>query len=121
MLTTLTLNLEINFHLILHLGVLCYDNEPITADPNVKKAVSCVIFDANKKQYALYAQYTAITKEKLQALYEKFAGKSYPIIQPRKNKNGGFLFQDHEQFQMIAQLTRGGFRQLHFEVILDSY
>ncbi|CAB4003491.1 Hypothetical predicted protein [Paramuricea clavata] len=98
-------------------GVLCYDSEPIAEDPNLPKAVSCVIFDAKEKQYAIYGQNEVITNEGLQELHDKFTKKSEPTIQPTKNKNGGFLFRDYEKFQMIAQLTTGGeVRQLHFEV-----
>jgi hypothetical protein len=108
------------------IGVLCYDNEPITADPNVRKSrtvVSCVIFDAKERQYALHAQEytTAITNGELQTLYGKFAGKSDPTIKPTNNKNGGFLYKDYKLFKMIAQLTTGReVPQLHFEVIIKS-
>ena len=104
----------------LYLGTLCYGNEPSTTEPNVEKAVSCVIFNAKIKRYALHAQNEAITNEGLQTLYEKFAGNSDPTIQQTKNKNGGFLFKDYQQFKMIAQQTTGGeVRQLYFEVLLD--
>ncbi|CAB3995402.1 Hypothetical predicted protein [Paramuricea clavata] len=101
-------------------GVLCYDNEPSTAQPNVEKAVSCVILDAKEKQYALYAQHEAITLNEMETLYKKYEKRSDDSIKPTINQNGGFLFKDYQQFRMIAQLTTGGkVRQLHFEVILE--
>ena len=105
----------------LYLGTLCYGNEPTTAQPNLQKAVSCVIFNAKKEQYALHAQNGVITNKGLQTLYETFAGNSDRTIQPTKNKNGGFLFKDYQLFRMIAQQTTGGeVRQLYFEVILNT-
>ena len=97
--------LVLTFHVSAQLGVLCYDNEPIVEDPNVPKVASCVIFDVKEKHYAVYGQYEAITNEALQALYDKFWKKSEPTIQPTKNKNGGFLFKDYEQFNSLCPLT----------------
>ncbi|XP_028403281.1 uncharacterized protein LOC114526004 [Dendronephthya gigantea] len=99
-------------------GVLCYANEPIAEQQPRPTAVdTCVIFRAKQKYFTIYSQDGKMTSDDMKKLYSDFTNKKVTSIIPTKNTYGGFLFADYKLFQVIAQMTSGKKKLLHFEVL----